>query len=243
MTQLVPGDIVFGYADLCYRAFGVVERSAYECMKPDWCKNDEWINEGWDVIVRWTEIDPIPVRDHIFEKSGPFRLDVGGVSPIQGYLFEMPQELYELFLRVIGINAEEQMTFRECANPFTKLALVKVRCDQTAYRKGVLRLGSECRITKTKDVRLLEAAHLKPHSKCDGREAADPHNGTALTPTMHTMFDAGYFTFEDNGDIRLSPHTPRELFEQNGGVLRNTGPFRPEQVPYLTYHRENVFRA
>ena len=65
-----------------------------------------------------------------------------------------------------------------------------------------------------------------------------------LTPTFDRMFDRGLLTFEDNGDVRVSPTVSRNVVHRIAlDDHRNVGQFTEDQRKYLSYHREHVFRA
>jgi hypothetical protein len=63
-----------------------------------------------------------------------------------------------------------------------------------------------------------------------------------LTPSADHLFDRGFISFEDEGNVLFSPVAHLESLSRMGldrGI--NVGPFRSGQRAYLDYHRENVF--
>ena len=107
----------------------------------------------------------------------------------------------------------------------------------------------QCPFTKVSDERLLIASHIKPYQTCinEGRvdEAVDYLNGLALTPTYDKLFDQGYITFTDKGELvcgtQLTPYTWEKL--NINPNARNTLRIYPEnREAYLAYHRQNVFQ-
>ena len=87
------------------------------------------------------------------------------------------------------------------------------------YRRQVIEHMPQCPFTKISDERLLIASHIKPYAVCIGennqKEASDYLNGLALSPTYDKLFDQGYITFTDNGELicgtQLSPYTWEKL--------------------------------
>jgi len=56
------------------------------------------------------------------------------------------------------------------------------------------------------------------------------------------LFDRGFISFSESGDLLLSSELSAEALRLWGIVLpRNVGSFRPEQCGYLDYHRRKVF--
>ena len=116
------------------------------------------------------------------------------------------------------------------------------------YRKKVLEHMPQCPFTKISDVELLIASHIKPYSVCikEGREdqALDFLNGLALTPTYDKLFDQGYITFKDNGDLvcgtLLSSYTWERL-NINPTAKNNLRIYPEDRQHYLEYHRNFVF--
>ena len=79
------------------------------------------------------------------------------------------------------------------------------RQGQQKYRQQVIEHMPQCPFTKISDERLLTASHIKPYQVCmnenNQTEALDYLNGLALTPTYDRLFDQGYITFLDNGEL------------------------------------------
>lgn len=122
------------------------------------------------------------------------------------------------------------------------------RIGQNAYRLSVIEHMVQCPFSKISDERLLIASHIKPYSVCikenKVEEAIDYLNGLALSPTYDRLFDQGYITFTDNGELicgtQLSNYTWSKL--NINPTARPTLRIFPEnREEYLEYHRRNVF--
>lgn len=117
------------------------------------------------------------------------------------------------------------------------------------YRKKVIEHMPQCPFTKVTDEKLLIASHIKPYRVCikEGRmdQAVDFLNGLALTPTYDKLFDQGYITFKDNGDLvcgtLLSSYTWERL-NINPNAKNNLRIYPEERQEYLDYHRKFVFQ-
>jgi putative restriction endonuclease len=117
------------------------------------------------------------------------------------------------------------------------------------YRKKVIEHMHQCPFTKISEEKLLIASHIKPYRVCikEGREdqAKDYLNGLSLTPTYDKLFDQGYITFKDNGDLicgtLLSNYTWERL-NINPNAKNNLRIYPEDRQEYLDYHRNFVFQ-
>ncbi len=118
----------------------------------------------------------------------------------------------------------------------------KARKGQEKYREQVFNRFSYCVVTHVTDPNLLIACHIKDYAKCNHAEQYDKYNGLTMTPTIHTLFDMGYLTFDDNGKMVLS-----DFFRNNDRRCLNlfgksiSIPLTNEMKPYLQWHNEHTF--
>lgn len=116
------------------------------------------------------------------------------------------------------------------------------------FRNGVLRLMPQCPFTEITDERLLIASHIKPYRSCIAEQrmdqAIDPNNGLTLTPTYDKLFDQGYITFLDDGQLVCGTQLSRLSWQRLNinPRARNVMRIYPEdRREYLEWHRRNVF--
>jgi hypothetical protein len=94
--------------------------------------------------------------------------------------------------------------------------------------------------------RHLIASHCKPWRDSPNEERLDGENGLLLTPTIDHLFDRGFISFEDDGDLLVSPVAHRESLLRMGldaSRSINVGGFSSGQKHFLDYHRKKVFLA
>ncbi|MBK9255376.1 MAG: HNH endonuclease [Saprospiraceae bacterium] len=123
------------------------------------------------------------------------------------------------------------------------------RIGQERYRKAVIEYMPQCPFSKITDERLLIASHIKPYSVCikenKENEALDYLNGLSLSPTYDRLFDQGYITFSDSGELicgtQLSPYTWDKL-NINPTAKNKMRIFPESRESYLDYHRKHVFQ-
>lgn len=126
----------------------------------------------------------------------------------------------------------------------TREQLVKARIGQGAYRQKLLEESSECIITRVNDERILMASHIKPWSVSEDNEKIDHNNGLVLTPTYDKLFDQGFISFEDNGNVLLSPYISPLNLKKLNLIKGKTYSIPPSEKrkEYLRYHRDHIFK-
>lgn len=121
-------------------------------------------------------------------------------------------------------------------------ALAQAGEYQRRFRSAVEEIEGACRVTGVMDRRHLRAVHIKSGETCSDVERIDGHNGLLLSPHVAHLFERGYISFEDGGQVLVA----RQL---NSTVLRRWSitvpitarPFLAKQKRYLAWHRGNVF--
>jgi predicted restriction endonuclease len=125
-----------------------------------------------------------------------------------------------------------------------RTALITARRGQGIFKQNVMRVECACRITRVDNPAHLVGSHIKPWRDSDNDERLDGANGLLLTPSIDHLFDRGFISFRDNGELLVSPVADRPSLERMGvrasGGL-NVGSFSREQAEYLTFHRDAVF--
>jgi putative restriction endonuclease len=125
-------------------------------------------------------------------------------------------------------------------------SLVMARRGQGLFRERVARIEKRCRLTGVDRPGHLIASHAKPWRDSGHAERLDGENGLLLTPTVDHLFDRGFISFEDCGDLLISPVAHTESLSRMGvDVSRvvNVGSFSSGQKHFLDFHRANVFLA
>ncbi len=125
-----------------------------------------------------------------------------------------------------------------------KLQLTKARIGQGHFRSNLEAIEPACRVTGVSNKALLIASHIKPWSESDNAERLDGNNGLLLSPHIDKLFDRGWITFTDAGDLLCAEPSIEQALQQWGVELpKNVRPFNSKQARYLAYHRDEIFRA
>ncbi len=141
-------------------------------------------------------------------------------------------------------SAENAIRNRTDLAETEKLALVRSRRGQGIYRKNLEGYEKQCRVTGVSNPSHLRASHIKPWRVSSNFEKLDGNNGFLLSPHIDHLFDRGYISFSDEGDILVSNLADKNTIKQwDIDLSINVGSLRPEQLPYLAFHRESVFRG
>jgi putative restriction endonuclease len=272
MLRVVPGDVVFSFAEDRVGAVGVALGAARETSKPselDWGTKHCDAESGWLLPVRFMPLKNA-LRPHEHESDlGPkmqkkpasnrtqsacnesvllTAVPAATVAKLQQLLNGEVQSIVETITQAAGRGlmddaAEEALQQRIDIGAAQKSVLIRARAGKGLFRENLEATEQVCRITGLVDRRHLHAVHIKPWCHCDDREKLDGSNGLLLSPHLADLFDRGYISFSDAGDLLVSEElNPAVLKNWNIEPPRNVGGFTVEQRSYLEFHRKEVFQ-
>lgn len=118
--------------------------------------------------------------------------------------------------------------------------LVKQRIGQDRFRSIMLDYwGNACAVTGLSVTEVLRASHAKPWSECSSdEERLDVFNGFLLCANLDALFDRFLISFEDDGQMLISPKISEEQWQNLG--LNSALSLRwitKRHCVYLNYHR------
>lgn len=124
-----------------------------------------------------------------------------------------------------------------------KEQVVKSRRGQGLFKARVASIETCCRVTKVSRPEHLIASHIKPWRVSGNRERLDGENGLLLTPSIDHLFDGGFISFKNSGELIVSgvadrPSLIKMGIPQSEGF--NAGTFSRKQSEYLEYHRDTI---
>lgn len=122
-------------------------------------------------------------------------------------------------------------------------AIVKVRINQSEFRKRLLKRYNGCCLCGLSNPELLIASHIQPWSMSDKNEKVDDNNGLLLCPNHDQLFDKGFITFSDDGEIIIS-----EKLSEKDRALTNILTTKRISLSirgreYMQFHRKNIFKT
>jgi putative restriction endonuclease len=137
-----------------------------------------------------------------------------------------------------------------------KKTIILARRGQGKFRDNVEAVEQSCRLTGITNRSLLIASHIKPWRLCNSaQERLDGMNGLLLSPDADHLFDRGFISFRDEGEVIVSSRVDQSDLRRLGferlawrrfGVAEapavwGTGAFAAPQRAYLAHHRAEVF--
>ncbi len=270
MTEVVPGDLVFSFKDTYIKAIGVVQRTAYEVPKPAFGgAGENWLTSGWLVETEFYEL-PSPFKPKDFmELIGPLLnsryapLQANGAG-LQGvYLTEISTDLGKLLISLSSApmldvmkefeplidedseyEIEMEINQRHLEGDLEKIQIVKARRGQGLFKANVRLIEDHCRVTGVSEIKHLRASHIKPWSKSDDLEKLNGHNGLLLSPHVDHLFDQGFISFKQQGELVVSKKLNVSVLDDwEIEIQANVGAFSSFQEEFLIYHREKIFKT
>jgi putative restriction endonuclease len=248
----------------------LIMAGAVSQKKPNFgAAGDNWEDEGWHVAVEYKELsNPIRPKDHISllsphlqKKYAPISEDGNGKQAV--YLAEVTEPMANALMSLM--DAEANLIFNTFINrPFEdieedeheagiqgrtdisatiKQSLVNSRRGQGLFKSNVCLNERACRVTGVTDIKHLRASHIKPWSVSTDDEKLSGCNGLLLSPHIDHLFDQGFITFKDDGQLMVSARLdPAILIKWSIDPLKNVGKFKDEQLVFLAYHRQHIFK-
>lgn len=122
--------------------------------------------------------------------------------------------------------------------------LALARRGQGQFRRRVELIERGCRLTGVTDRAHLRASHIKPWRLSTDAERLDGHNGLLLAPHVDHLFDRGFISFADDGQLLVSPRLGRDVREAwaiPAEPVRRA--FSDRQQAFLVFHRGSMFLA
>ncbi len=270
LTKVKPGDLVFSFKDTFIAAIGVVQREAENMIKPDFGGHGgNWADLGWCVETEFVELaNPIKPSE-IMNLIDPFLPEkYSPIQPVTGrgnqiYLTEIPPRLGDLLFELSRENIdylkdelapvtdqelEDSIQYEILAKgiqgDLEKIQLTKARRGQGVFKTNVRLIEHSCRLTGVENIKHLRASHIKPWKDSSDSEKIDGNNGLLLSPHVDHLFDQGFISFKNSGDLLFSRHlNPVVLSKWSLAEKINVGAFNVRQSEFMEFHRDVVFKA
>lgn len=154
---------------------------------------------------------------------------INNADDISDYVDEVNRDIDE-------INNDQSITDTE------KEMLIKSRKGQGKYRKKLIEYWKGCAVSNCKNIELLKASHIKPWCRSNNKERLDVYNGLLLNPNFDALFDKGFISFDNAGNILISSRldeNARDIFHIHSDIkiAVNEAHFK-----YLEFHRDIIFK-
>ena len=136
--------------------------------------------------------------------------------------------------------------FPDADQPKSREGIVQQRIGQGKYRSDLVDYwGRQCAVSNCRETGILVASHIKPWRDCNkDNEWIDKFNGLLLSPNIDALFDKGFITFDDNGQMVLSKHLkPSDANSLGASADLKLRKIEDGHRKYLAYHREHIFQS
>lgn len=213
-------------------------------------------------------------------RYSPLNLESGAGNQ-KAYLAEISRDVYEAVTAVASFDAitlhraganslsfevvnelledtvEQRITADRTLDDTVRRSVIQARRGQGRFRSNVEKIEHCCRLTGVSNPTLLIASHIKPWRLCTSAdERLDGANGLLLTPDADLLFDRGFISFENDGEVLVSPRVDRDDlrrlglnhlnwdqagFADAGGATWGMKELAAAQISYMAQHRVNVF--
>jgi hypothetical protein len=269
LTKAKVGDRIISYANGVIKSIGVVTHGHVEAHIPKthWEAAEYWGKSGWQVSVEWmplmTPLRPKDFLDRIVpllpDKHSPIQKNGDGnqgcylasISPELGHLIlnlvcevdpTAAQTVHEI--EIEGEETLQEQILQSSEIPDTeKKQLVRSRVGQGIFRMRVAQQEKKCRLTGVDNLAFLVASHIKPWRHSDNDERLNGSNGLLLSPHVDKLFDRGWISFSDDGQVLISEQAKSVADAWGLLGVSGVGAFNPKQQEFLKYHRERIFKG
>lgn len=180
----------------------------------------------------------------ISEELGLVILDISKInSPESFKTLRIPIELEEEIDRRVEDRQESAISNNSALLETEKRQLINARIGQGKFRSNTYAVEPKCRLTDVSDLDFLNASHIKPWKDCSNQERLDGSNGLMLAPHVDRLFDRGWISFEDNGDVIVSKRAMPVFRAWGLSETKNAGEFTAPQRAFLSYHRRVLLKS
>ncbi|CAJ8708813.1 HNH nuclease [Burkholderia pseudomallei] len=232
-------------------------RGSQQRFLKDWEKDLHWI-PNWlcpDDFYWWLD-EPVTLDSRAITGKGKLLGMFGSYTELDlvtvGRLLDaipasQRQEKWSRLTDAIQCAPTEPLAAEDMSDgsePVTSiLTKVNARRGQGQFREDLLRLwGGACAVTGLECREVLRASHVKPWADSTPKQRLDSRNGLLLSANLDALFDKGLITFDDDGQMQISPRLDAKHREALG--LPKPLRFAPKELAaYLKYHRDNVFQC
>jgi putative restriction endonuclease len=205
-------------------------------------------------LANFASLDPSLKKRNIAGASHGSKMDTEVWKEFNGNWDTLAFESEKLLAQRTGRQIEDISEVELLGLPkpgIEKEALVKIRVNQSFFRKSVLAAYNfQCCITALEIPELLNASHIIPWSK-DEANRVNPRNGLCLNAIHDRAFDRGLLTVTPDYKVKISSSLKQKtsnialqdfLLRYDGVEINKPERFLPE-LKFLEYHNSNIFRT
>ncbi|MBB1306723.1 HNH endonuclease [Pseudoalteromonas sp. SR43-5] len=257
VPNVQKGDILFCNYKGSLIHIAVASKGAYESDRPENRNFDQWKKDGYKIdIDLHTLAYPIPNSDFkdefipMFNDKCAPKLFAQNKSVSQKYMVKLPSAAGVFLLGLVGDDAlniqysiasnSDRDSNQTVPEGYNKEVAAKARVGQGKFRQNVMALWNDtCAVTGLDIKMLLTASHILPWQLSNPHQKVDKFNGLALSPNIDKLFDKGFISFDEKGDILIKNSLSADALKAVGVdkhmAIKN---LTKEHLAYLKEHRE-----
>lgn len=122
----------------------------------------------------------------------------------------------------------------------TGYRMTAYRRTQSKFRSQLLQRQSGCQLCNLTIPSLLVASHIVPWAIADESQKIDLDNGLLLCISHDALFDKGFVSFDENGQIIISTVLPPSEFKRLQIDRNMSISLTPQQEKYMRMHRDTI---
>lgn len=255
VQEVKAGDVIFCHLSGNIIYVAVALKDAYSAKRPSTRAFNQWKEDGFQIDVDLTLLTPTvsisgfkPTLIAIHNQNCSPALFTKANKTSQQYMIRLPLGAGALILSYLGdieVNVCEESSARKSGGKLAKGGnreiITQARVGQGQFRDDVLSMWKNtCPITNLSKPELLIASHIVPWSLSNETEKIDPNNGFPFSPSVDKLFDKGYISFDDNGNMLIKTSAIDNHDLKLLGLLPNAKipGINMQQKAYLAKHRE-----
>lgn len=184
-------------------------------------------------------------RHYLTFSSARNELSEMGISIGDSVWFEKsPSQKNKFYLYTKGYSKNSILPDLKKFEVTEGLGLASYRLGQSYFRDNVIQeCKGKCIVTSVTEHSILVASHIKPWKYSNNIEKYDGSNGLLLAPHVDKLFDKGLITFNNKGLLVSSNRLPKNVLELWKIARDKNYSFTDQQLQYMEYHSEKVFKG
>ncbi|HID0816085.1 HNH endonuclease [Clostridium botulinum] len=136
----------------------------------------------------------------------------------------------------------EDMNFKKEIEATSKKVVTEQRIGQGVFKDKLKEIYKKCLLCDINNMRLLRASHIKDWASANDFERIDFYNGFLLCPNHDSVFNDGFITFSDKGELMISDELDEKTVKELDLKKEISVKIFEGNKKYLKYHREVIFK-
>ncbi len=266
VKRLRKGDVIYSIAEDKILSVNIVTSNAEKAKKPIGLDIPA-AGEGWYVNVNYSQLKR-PILLQLSQKKEIAKLSVEREVPYnpdgtqaEGRIFEIAYEAHKYLMGIVSlynfakkfdlpelkesdvvlVHQMEHMLEKYDTKEHKELAL-RMGVLETVLKQRLLKHTKKCAVCDIDYDEFLSAVYCKSWDASSTSERLDINNLLLMCPLHRDMFERGFISFNEKGMIKISSQMRFENFKALSINLFTSINITKDQIDYMQWHSDNVFR-